>query len=216
MNKKQYVKTEINNPDIVMLDGWLENWFWPVKDEVMWDYLYSRRDAPIELSKYCESKNSVIQAGGNIGYYPKKYSKLFKNVYTFEPDSLNFNCLTLNTLDCPNIFKFQAGLGSENKTFSLDIDGRNCGGHKMGNIIMEGNIPIFKIDNLGLKDVSLIHLDVEGQEENCLRGAIETIKLCKPIIIIEIAWSNASGFLEEIGYNRIGSLEEDNVFEFKG
>lgn len=214
---------EINN--IILKNGWLDNWFFPTKDKNMYSYLETRKDDPFIYSKYCKTKNSVIQAGGNIGYYPKIYSEFFKNVYTFEPDLINFNCLTLNTINCLNIFKYQAGLGKERRPFNLLHDNDSCGSHRMYDAVFDqqegfdrnfdGNIPILKIDDLGLKDVSLINLDVEGQEMDCLIGGLETIKLCNPVIILEVVFRNCYDFLQTLGYTKIGELNEDWIFGFK-
>ncbi len=54
------------------------------------------------------------------------------------------------------------------------------------NYIGEGGLPISvkTLDGLNL-NVNFLKIDVEGYEPNVLRGARETIKRCKPIIVME-------------------------------
>jgi FkbM family methyltransferase len=204
---------EINNKRLILKD----DLFFPIYDITMHQYLREKNDFPLEISKFCKTKNTVIQAGGNIGFYPKKYSQIFKNVYTFEPDIINFNCLILNTLDCYNIYKYQCGLGYKRTPFFLNKDESNCGGYNIGKNLIYGNIPMLRVDDLNLKNVSLIHFDVEGYEKSCLIGSIKTIKLNKPIIVVEISWDekNICKFLDKINYVKIGELDVDWIFEYK-
>lgn len=41
------------------------------------------------------------------------------------------------------------------------------------------------LDAFGFADVSLMKLDTEGFEENVLRGGIETIRRCRPVVCVE-------------------------------
>ena len=64
-------------------------------------------NCPEDTTKYCENKRVMIQAGGNAGYYVKKYAELFDYVYTFEPLPLLFYCLNLN-INKDNVYKFNS------------------------------------------------------------------------------------------------------------
>ena len=67
-------------------------WLWPIEDTWCWHHLNKVRfrNLPKKIAECCKERNLVIQAGGNAGYYPKQYSKLFNTVVTFEPDHRNF------------------------------------------------------------------------------------------------------------------------------
>ena len=87
-----------------------------------------------------------------------------------------------------NIYKYQSAIG--NSTDPVRIEKvQNIGGYK---VIGEGTIPQLTIDSFNLTDVDLIQLDVEGHEGYAVQGAIETIKRCKPLIILETKSRNAS------------------------
>ena len=70
-------------------------------------------------------------------------------------------------------------------------------------------VPQRSIDSFELDNVDLIHLDIEGFEDTALRGAIDTIERCKPVIISE--HPNLSTLLAPLGYTCKGRLH-DTVF----
>lgn len=162
-------------------------WAWPKFDYGCWTFLNNpkRGNVPETISKHVENRRVVIQAGGNAGMYPRMYEEFFDVVYTFEPDPLNFYCLTQNTTS--KTIKFQSCLGNERKLISLSNrsykENANCGGfHVQGN----GNIPTVRIDDLSLMCCDLIHLDIEGYELEALLGAETTIKKYSPVIVLEL------------------------------
>jgi len=174
------------------------DWLWPKSDWHCWKHLNKSRFAflPTEMSTVVKNKNLVIQAGGNCGIYPKQFSNIFQSVITFEPDPLNFFCLSYNVRES-NVYKFQACLGNSNNTLGIGkhdkLKDSNIGAHKTAS---EGNVPQIMIDNLNLKP-DLIQLDLEGFEGPALEGAEYTIKKFKPVITIE-----AHGFGEDYGYSQ--------------
>lgn len=174
------------------------DWLWPTEDTWCWHHLNKGRfrNLPKQITEHCKGKNLVIQAGGNAGYYPKQYSKLFNTVVTFEPDHRNFYCLSYNVPE-ENVFKFRACVGNDNIPLSLELHkdhDLNLGGLRIKG---EGIIPQVKIDCFGLNP-SLIHLDIEGFEGFALLGAEETIKRSKPVIVLEInGFGDAYGWPKE-------------------
>lgn len=199
------------------------DWYWPGKDRHCWPWLNDEHDLPIKLSRFCKSKRTVIEAGGNAGFYVKAYAKIFDNVITFEPDTLNFRCLAMNTPE-ENIIRIQACLGDNNDFVSLHTTKKNIGSYHIDvskNAKSLKNIPTLKIDNLNSQDCDLIHLDIEGWEFPALRGAIETIKRCKPVIAIEqMGHGDKFGyyeedikkFLKDLGYDPVEKIYNDQVF----
>lgn len=186
-------------------------WHWPAYDKNCFDYTVARSDVPQKIMKYVKNNNVCLHAGANAGYYAKQYSTLFKNVYVFEPESVNFLCLNLN---CPedNVYKFNCCLGDNNKLVKLIIDQIGGGSHNLGRDIESGNVPMLKIDNFNFGIVDLIHLDVEGAEVLVLNGAIETIKRCKPTIVAEFNWVDPSDFLINLNYKKVDNIDGDFVF----
>jgi len=173
--------------DSIVLNS--KGWYWPKHDGggnneapgSCWYGLNKAHLVPENVSKFVEQKNIVVQAGGNCGFYIKKYADLFKLVYTFEPDPINFYCLNLNVTE-PNVLKFQAALGREHKGVSMGNFLADVGAtHVAG----DGVIPTMRVDDLALVGCDLLHLDIEGYELHALQGAEETIKKYHPVIALE-------------------------------
>ena len=153
-----------------------------------------------KIMSQCKGFNTVIQAGGNCGMYPRFYGNHFINVYTFEPDSLNYLCLDLNCIGS-KYRKFYGGLGDNTNRLSLKRHAlSNCGMHRIDT--KPGNIEMFRIDDLSIVECDLIHLDVEGFEEQALRGGEKTIKKYKPVVVLE-----HGGRQQPMGHEYILSLK---------
>jgi hypothetical protein len=74
------------------------DWLWPTKDRKAWGYLTREENLylPDKIAALSKNKRTVIQAGGHCGLYSYQYSNLFDTVYTFEPEEVNYTCLTEN------------------------------------------------------------------------------------------------------------------------
>jgi FkbM family methyltransferase len=169
--------------------------------------------------KNVDTKNVIVQAGGNCGLYTKIYAKQFKTVYTFEPVPDLFKCLVLNTPE--NVVKIQGCIGNEHKLVNMnEHEGGNIGG---GYVNGNGILPMFKIDDLNLPECNLIHLDIEGYEKNALIGASDTITRCKPVICIEdcekwlkrysTSLEDIEEFLTSFGYSYYSSARGDRIYK---
>lgn len=198
-----------------------EGWHWPIKDKTCFLHLKKRLKVPANISSFVDQKEVVVQAGGNAGIYPKIYQEIFQRVYTFEPDPLNFYCLSKNTGQ--NVFKFQCCLGKENQMVNLnyhefETEHYNIGGYRVSG---SGSIPTISLDSLGLDRCDLIHLDVEGFEGNVLLGGENLIKKFQPIIALELrghgekyGWPDQRiiDLLNDWGYSSISGVKEDVIF----
>ena len=135
----------------------------------------------------------VISAGANIGAHLIPLSKMAKHVYSAEPNPLLAD-LTVHNLRTNNIENVTLAVGafSEKKGHGFikstppDRNDSNYGGCTL---VEQGRgdlqIPTMPIDEFGLMECAMIHLDVEGHELLALKGAADTIKRCKPILYVE-------------------------------
>lgn len=174
-------------------------------------------------------RGTAIQAGANCGFFPTKLARDYENVLTFEPMA-ELAAIARRNFDRHNVTNvklYEMGLGTEAGTASVTFeeDG-NCGA--TGLTEGEGEIELIAIDNFFLDDVSLIWLDIEGMEADALRGAINTIERCRPVLVLENK-GLIPGFdnLEfrplgdqvfrqwvesEFGYQRIQRIMRDDIF----
>jgi FkbM family methyltransferase len=199
----------------------LKNLWWPQYDWGMWRYMHKHRIAPEffdELMTHVTGTGVMIQAGGNCGQYVRQFSQRFGTVYTFEPDSINFLCLTLNCGD--NVIKTQACVGNERKFVNIDR-GRDSGAIHVSGL---GNIPTVIIDEMDLPACDLIQLDIEGYELFALQGAKRTIKKYHPVIMVEWydAWAERystnktmlDDFFSKLGYCHIMKQDNDHIYKY--
>jgi FkbM family methyltransferase len=180
-----------------------------------------RADGQIaKVVAHCSQRRVAVQAGGNWGYWPKRFCGLFESVYTFEPDQRSFVALAANTVGCENLIRLQAALGREPK-----LVGMHLYPHKTGAQFVEGEgiVPTIALDSLDLKHVDLIYLDAEGMELAALQGAKFTINRQRPLIAFEDKglsdrYGNKSGAAQEwlervFGYRAIDHAGHDTVMK---
>ena len=152
-------------------------------------------------------RKSVVQAGGNCGLYPFMLAFEFDKVFTFEPDPVNFFCLSKNC-KTNRIVKFNTALGDKNTFLTIgNKSPKNVGMSKIG----DGLVSIFSItlDSLKLSSLSLLFLDIEGYEYFALKGSINTIKKYRPTIVFELSPGE-----KDYIFNLLAKLDYEEVKSF--
>ncbi len=129
--------------------------------------------------QHCPQKRVALQAGGNVGLWPRRLSMVFDRVLTFEPDAVSRECLLANVPD--SVVVRSSALGAEMGFCGLKH--RGLGSHR---IIDGDDVPMVPIDALGLDVLDYLQLDIEGYEYHALKGAIKTIGRCHPLIQVEL------------------------------
>lgn len=138
-------------------------------------------------------------------------------IFTFEPTSINYE-LTLKTIEmnrCKNIIPVKLALGSRDEELEIKIYGGASTLNKAmpayGMSDQTERITVTSLDNFVRGkdiDVGLIKVDIEGFEQEFLKGAEQTIRKHKPAMILSI-YHNASDFFSikpiieswNLGYN---------------
>lgn len=168
------------------------------------------------LREAVSGRTAVIQAGGNLGVFPKHLSQSFDAVYTFEPDPRCFRAMTANAPE-PNIYRMQAALGCERgklvSTKRSRRDGKTNVHDGVTHIAGEGLAPTFLIDDMGLRILDLLYLDLEGYEYFALKGAAATLQRCRPTVVVEINQHLKEYLLEPEDIHAFMRLHE---YEFHG
>ena len=213
-----------NIRDLVTVNS--QGWLWPRKDgggdiegaQSCWHYMLTHQGVPEGASAHCVQHRVAVQAGGNCGFYVRRYAELFDMVYTFEPDPVNFLCLAHNVTHA-NVIKIQAALGDRHQGISTACTTADIGGtHVSG----QGPIPTLRIDDLDLPMCDLIHLDIEGYELFALKGGRKTIAQHRPVIVLEYfaPWAQRYGtdlaeleqWLCSLQYQYQGECQGDRIY----
>lgn len=168
-------------------------------------------------------RTAAVQAGGNLGVYPKRLAESFSAVYTFEPSQDCMSVLMANA-PAPNVIAIRAAVGFERKLVGLSRerrDGKRNAHEGITYVSGTGLVPTLRIDDLALPVCDLIALDVEGMELDALEGAVETIHRCRPVLLVEInknvaflglTAEDVRGWIREQDYAFVERLGSDELF----
>lgn len=161
--------------------------WWPDDVGTKWQHAFRHVQSLEWTLKRCKQRRTAVQAGGNIGLWPRRMAEWFTRVITFEPDAISRACLQQNVP--PSVEVRDEALGE--RVSACDLSRKSLGSHR----VQEGTaLPMIALDVLQLVDVDLLQLDVEGYEWHALQGARETIARCHPLIQVELR-----GFTEKYG-----------------
>jgi FkbM family methyltransferase len=157
------------------------------------------------LDSLVQRGGAAIDVGCNRGIYSYQLSKLCERVIAFEPhpDMARFAraCLPGNT----TVIEAAAGAEAGRAMLSFPAD-HGVSGHMFGGIRTPQpgevaiEVEVRTIDGLDASDVRFIKVDAEGGETAVLKGAAETIRRCRPAMLIEL--------LEGFYLNPIARIEE--------
>jgi len=143
-----------------------------------WDFSF-RHVASLEWSlTHIKNKRKrlAVQAGGNVGLWPRRMAQVFERVISFEPDAPSREALIANVPT--NVDVHAMALGETPGTCSV----KRCstGSHR---VVQGDQVPVTTIDSLALDSLDFLQLDIEGYEWHALMGAQETIARCRPQLI---------------------------------
>ena len=165
---------------------------------------------------HCSGRRECVQAGANVGVFPKVLAGHFEVVYAVEIDATNFADLRANAMP-DNVRAFRGAVG--------EAAGRVGCRHErlpISHCVGPGDeVDVIRIDDWALQHCDLIALDVEGYEWPALKGAAQTIERCRPVLVIETkghgqrygyADVEMNDWLEARGYRCVERVGRDNVW----
>ena len=134
-------------------------------------------------------KGIYIDVGANIGNHTIFFSKETpaEFIHSFEICDATCDILKINLTNnnIKNVKVHNYGLSDNFRPVQLlQVDKNNLGSICV--VEGQGDSRVVDLDKLGLDNISLIKIDVEGHELNVIRGAKETIKNHSPVIIAEL------------------------------
>lgn len=181
------------------------------------------------MREHCGA-GDIIQAGTFFGDFLPALSEACQReaiIWAFEPNPESYRCAkaTLEINGISNVELTNAGLGSEKDSLLFQVadeHGVSLGGHSRFVDCMQDKksgfvkVSVVRVDDVVpvSRNVQILQLDVEGHEEQVLCGAIETIRRCRPILILEaeVSLDWLTEHLPGIEYKLITKLHGNMVF----
>ena len=119
--------------------------------------------------QYVKNWGTCIDIGANVGHWSRDFTKKFKRVIAFEPQSIFIECYKKN-IDMTKVELHQLGLSNQEELTSMDPVGQEMF------YTANNNIKCVTLDSMGFKfPIDYIKIDVDGYEYNVIRGAMETL-----------------------------------------
>lgn len=143
------------------------------------------------MSSYLSADSVIVEAGANIGALtlPLAARVPHGRLLAFEPQRLVFQllCANLALNELANVDAHWAALGAQPGQIAIpDLPPsvrENFGGVAAGQ--GSSSVALTTIDGLALGRLDLIKIDVEGMELEVVRGALNSIARCRPVMYIE-------------------------------
>jgi FkbM family methyltransferase len=136
---------------------------------------------------------NIVDAGANLGLHSIALAKIASpgaTVFAFEPHPEIYGLVTANTAAYPGVHCVNKALSNTARAFHMPsvIDWENAGGCNLGTEASPGGYEVQSValDDLGIENVGLMKIDVEGHELACIEGARETILRDRPPLVVEI------------------------------
>lgn len=180
------------------------------------EYQYQVRDRSLN---YVQSKRLALDVGANVGLWSRSLCNHFERVIAFEPVAMFHECLTKNVTK-PNLQLESIALGDHNTTARMNITEGNTGHTHIDPTSMgQGDTVVKTLDSFEFVNVDYIKMDCEGFEYRVIQGGLETLKRCRPVVVIEqkphdmysdqYGQHAAIGLLQSIGMTRLDQVKDD-------
>jgi methyltransferase, FkbM family len=159
-------------------------------------YQFKKLEAALGL---CKRRGVAVDIGAHCGLWSMWLVKHFGQVHAFEPVPLHRELFWRN-VKAENVALHAMALGETEDAITMQVPlettgnahiaiaGQHPGTHGVEHperFYEVPNVPLRRLDSLGIVGVDFLKIDVEGVERAVIAGAEKTIRRDKPIIVIE-------------------------------
>lgn len=182
--------------------------------------------------QFVDDWKCAVDVGANVGIFSCDFANYFEKVVAIEPLRDNIACLERNVPE--NVEIVRCAVGNREGQCEMALPGSTLGNAYIvgvtGGAAEDGKlgardiekVDLKTIDSLNLENVNLIKIDVQGAELVALQGAVETIKRCRPVIMLEekaegdgiYQLAEAEHLLESLGMTPMDRVGADRIFIF--
>lgn len=185
----------------------LIGWMRQVNDVVEGRQRYQGKKQ-VEALKWCKQFRVAVDVGSHVGLWAFYLAKRFQKLHCFEPVAAHRECFGVN-VTAPNVTLHACALGEKEGSVSMNTAPTSSGDslvkiHSMlAAVAGDGDIPMKRLDDFSLFNVDFIKIDCEGYELFVLRGGEETLKRCRPCVIVE----QKPGHAQKFGLLETGAVD---------
>ena len=147
-------------------------------------YPHMQEQCLTQFLEWCRSQNKrftrVVDIGAWCGTWSMAIQEFADNINCYEPNKTHYTCLEKNLSKYNNVNLYNHAIGDSNGFVKLTDDSAT----QNTRVLYEaGDTAIYTLDELNLQDVDMLKIDVEGFEMKVLKGATETLKRVKFLMI---------------------------------
>jgi FkbM family methyltransferase len=152
----------------------------------------------------------ALDIGAHVGIWTRRLAVDFQEVIAFEPMPKHIECHLKNCEGLHNVELNRIALSNVNEETVMTTKDNNSGMSTL-------TIPKWKLpktivpietrtlDSYNFSKIDFIKIDVEGWEEQVLRGAMDTILKYKPRMYIEI-WTKEGDRVRPANYEKVSDI----------
>jgi len=179
-----------------------------------------------QLDEFIPIGGAVADIGACLGDHTIAYARKVGTggrVYAFEPNSPSLECLRYNLRQYPQVVIWGDALGSGPTTCSMIVDPHQPANLGMATVTKGLDVIVRTLDSVsrGWPRLDFVKIDVEGMEPEVLRGAQDTIRRHRPVIMLEVndyalrkhgsTYADIYGLLDLWGYGIIPVMDKSTT-----
>ena len=176
-------------------------------DKIKAFYQYEKRDKDL-IERHIEKAEVFLDVGANIGHFAFYFKRKFPRLvcHLFEPIPWLGNCInkTVEENNLTEIYYHAFPLMDRDGEQDIFIDTFNDGGHSLlkENISHRSRggaslkVQSQRLDSMNFERVDFIKVDIQGAEKRFVKGAVETIKKFRPVMLVEVAIDKVISFVD--------------------
>lgn len=210
-------------------------WF-PESDTHFQSHIHKNGDYQQDIFKaamvHVKESKLFFDIGAHVGLWSLMAIRAgFKEVRAFEPNHVTFKCLVSNISKFPNVTAHNYGVAERNDIMQLIFEDKdNSGAVRITrtNQSAENNSLMCEVRNINNDNIggsvyklsirpceTLVKIDTEGSEFECLKGMDKIIQSLRPVVVIEQR-SNKDGieYLKDMGMKQADQVRHDYIFTY--
>jgi len=150
--------------------------------------LHAREFMLGQTAKYVHSMHTVLDIGAATGMYTSFWAQKAARVHSFEAVPDVYKQLEKVKERFENVVTYNKAVGKESGSATFYVDDKRLSNSGFTDLVdgIPIEVDVVSVDDLDLKDIGFIKIDVEGHELDVLNGAVNTIERDRPVCMVEV------------------------------